>query len=99
MLFPDKPVVSTISDLDAILIDSYLPPHNMHYSDLGAGHKTFAPNSLLPQFIGRILDFCGGRKFTSGLRREISISGSGLFRSVCLKRQFRPNLVGFRLSL
>jgi hypothetical protein len=49
MLFPDKPVVSKITDLDAILIDRYHPPHDMHYSGLGVGHKTIAPNELIAQ--------------------------------------------------
>jgi hypothetical protein len=42
-------VVSKITDLDAILIDSYHPPHDMHYSGLGVGHKTIAPNELIAQ--------------------------------------------------
>jgi hypothetical protein len=61
MLFPDKPVMSTITDLDAILIDSYHPPHDMHYSGLGASHKTFAPNKL----IARVY-----RAYSRLLRRE-----------------------------
>jgi len=36
--------MEAISDLDAFLIDNYHPPHDMHHSGIGAGHKIFASN-------------------------------------------------------